>query len=159
MFAAPNSNISFGAEFFSRVAGEIYFAGLNDAKKPLPALATDSANLIETDSIDKLRTAAVRMLGLADGEGKEAIDDLEVIREAVCFRPVAAGGKPIITKLADSELGQGIRTSDNGGVFMGAGHGPWGITLSLGTGKVMAEMAMHQPTSADIRGLGLRGRS
>jgi len=40
-------------------------------------------------------------------------------------------------------------------VFLAAGHGPWGISNSLGTGKVMSEMIEGQETSVDIRGLGL----
>jgi glycine/D-amino acid oxidase-like deaminating enzyme len=34
----------------------------------------------------------------------------------------------------------GTRGTREGGVFIAAGHGPWGISLSLGTGKVMSEI-------------------
>ncbi|EWC44753.1 hypothetical protein DRE_06531 [Drechslerella stenobrocha 248] len=36
------------------------------------------------------------------------------------------------------------------------GHGPWGISLSLGSGKVMAEMMTGRTTSVDVSGLGLQ---
>ena len=45
--------------------------------------------------------------------------------------------------------------SKDGGVFVSAGHGPWGISQSLGTGKVLAELIEDKPTSANIRGLGV----
>ena len=47
---------------------------------------------------------------------------------------------------------------DGGGVWIAAGHGPWGISLSLGTGKVMAEMVEGKSkgeTSAEVGELGL----
>lgn len=41
-------------------------------------------------------------------------------------------------------------------MFVAAGHGPWGISHSLGTGKVMAEMIEGKPTSANIKALGMQ---
>lgn len=35
------------------------------------------------------------------------------------------------------------------------GHGPWGISHSLGTGKVMAEMVESKPLSANVKSLSL----
>lgn len=83
--------------------------------------------------------------------GKDEEDDLEILREGLCFRPVAAKGTPIVGRVADGVLG--VKTT--GGVWIAAGHGPWGISLSLGTGKVMSEMVEGRPTSADVRQLGL----
>jgi glycine/D-amino acid oxidase-like deaminating enzyme len=42
------------------------------------------------------------------------------------------------------------------GVYVATGHGPWGISLSLGTGLVVAELAQGRPLSADISELGLK---
>ena len=44
----------------------------------------------------------------------------------------------------------------DGGVFIAAGHGPWGISHSLGTGKVMAEMLEGEELSADVGALGMQ---
>lgn len=44
----------------------------------------------------------------------------------------------------------------NGGVWIASGHGPWGISLSLGTGLVVSELVEGRKTSADILHLGLR---
>jgi glycine/D-amino acid oxidase-like deaminating enzyme len=96
-------------------------------------------------------------VGLAEPDGHATQkDDLEVTREALCFRPVARGGRPIITKIEDKRLGDRIKTAEGGGVYVAAGHGPWGISLSLGTGKVMAEMVQGITTSARVDGLGMR---
>ncbi len=59
--------------------------------------------------------------------------------------------------MEDSKLGPnfGTRQGSDGGVYVAAGHGAWGISLSLGTGCVLAEMVEDKATSADISSLGL----
>lgn len=138
----------YSPEVFSRIGGEIYIAGLNSSSIPLPKLANESQ--IDEESIETLKTTATRLLGVP---GKE--DDLEVIRTGLCFRPVTNRGTPILGRVPDKHLGGGISTREGGGVWVGAGHGPWGISLSLGTGKCLAELVEGGETSADVTGLGL----
>lgn len=143
-------------EIFSRVGEEIYIAGLNDAELPLP----EEPGEVEIDKkkIEELYRVSRRLLG-QPGDA-DAPSDLEVVREGLCFRPVTGSGAPILTRLADGDLGAGIKTrSPGGGVFIAAGHGPWGISLSLGTGRVVAEMIEGKQgaeLSADVGGLGLQ---
>ncbi|TKA77860.1 hypothetical protein B0A55_05153 [Friedmanniomyces simplex] len=141
----------FSPEVFSRIGGEIYVAGLNDPALPLPETATDAQ--IDQKSIDELKGTAQKLLG-RDGTD---VSDLEVVREGLCFRPVTTMGTPMMTRIPDEELGAGLVTalSPDGGVFVAAGHGPWGISHSLGTGKVMAEMMEGREVSADVKWLGL----
>ena len=141
MFTTDSSGYS--PEIFSRVGGEIYIAGLNDASLPLPAVATD--RVIDKKSIAVLRKTAKRLLG-QDGE-----DDLEILREGLCFRPVGPRNTPYVGEVQDQYLG--VRT--DGGVWIAAGHGPWGISLSLGTGKVISGMVEGRKTSADVSSLAL----
>ena len=138
----------YSPEVFSRIGGEIYIAGLNSSKIPLPELATESQ--IDEESIEILKTTATRLLGVP---GKE--DDLEIVRTGLCFRPVTNRGTPILDRVPEQMMGGEMSTRDGGGVWIGAGHGPWGISLSLGTGKCLAEMVDGRKTSADVRGLGL----
>lgn len=142
----------FSPEIFSRVGGEIYVAGLNSSTIPLPALATEMQ--IDDEAIAQLKTVSAKLLGLP---GKE--EELEVVRQGLCFRPVTPSGRPIVTRVPDAQLGGGMATRGGGmgGVFLSAGHGPWGISLSLGTGKVLAELVEGKATSASLRGLELGG--
>jgi glycine/D-amino acid oxidase-like deaminating enzyme len=155
LFAAPSRDWSFAPEAISRMGGEIYVAGLNSEVMPLPRLATDAK--VDPEAIEELKKVTVRLAGLAapDGQGAQK-DDLQVTREALCFRPVASGGRPIITRIEDKMLGDSIKMAKGAGVYVAAGHGPWGISLSLGTGKVMAEMVQGVKTSARVDGLGMR---
>ncbi|KAF3768712.1 hypothetical protein M406DRAFT_45171 [Cryphonectria parasitica EP155] len=139
------SRQGYSPEMFSRAGADIWIGGLNSATTPLPEDPTGSR--IEAEAIAQIKkTAAAEEV---------VIDDLEVVREALCFRPVTPYGTPIISRLDDGHLGGGITTKPDaeGGVFLAAGHGPWGISLSLGTGIVLAEMAQGRKLSADVSSL------
>jgi glycine/D-amino acid oxidase-like deaminating enzyme len=139
----------YSPEIFSRIGGEIYVAGLNDASLALPRLPTESK--IDEKSIEVLKETARRLLG-----GQEDVDDLEIVKTGLCFRPVTQQGTPILGRILDESLGS-IKTRGGfeGGIWLAAGHGPWGISLSLGSGKVIAEMIQGRPTSVSVKGLGL----
>ncbi|XDG07577.1 hypothetical protein ABKA04_007192 [Annulohypoxylon sp. FPYF3050] len=142
------SQPGYSPEVFSRIGGHIYVAGLNSTTEPLPTLPTDSKSAISRDAIEKLRKTAQELLG---------VDDVEVVREGLCFRPATEQGTPILSRIPDSLLGPATkaRPSPEGGVFLASGHGPWGISMSLGTGKVMAEMIQGRELSVDISQLSL----
>jgi glycine/D-amino acid oxidase-like deaminating enzyme len=143
----------FAPELFGRTGGgggEIYLAGLNSSTLPLP----ESGMHLETDekSVRQLRDVAEKLLGLP-----EAGDDVEVTRASVCFRPVTPSGRPIVSRIPDEALGGGFMTrrGGEGGVFIAAGHGPWGITMSLGTGYILTEMIEGQDPSVNVKALRL----
>ncbi|KAK3396055.1 FAD dependent oxidoreductase [Sordaria brevicollis] len=144
--AVYTSHDAFCPEIFSRVGGQIYFAGLNSATVLLPSVAEGSK--VQTESMELVKQAARELLGAED----DGVDDLEVVREGLCFRPVTPWGLPIIARVPDEHLGGGIQAE--GGVFVATGHGPWGISMSLGTGIVMSELVQGRQLSADISALG-----
>jgi glycine/D-amino acid oxidase-like deaminating enzyme len=154
VFSTPTKAYAWAPEIFSRKGGEIYIAGLNDPKLTLPERATGA--IIEDEAMVELKKVAIHLMGPVASDGDQITDnDLEITREALCFRPVAKRGTPIITRLSDIELGGNTKSPAGGGVFIASGHGPWGISLSLGSGKVVAEMICGEETSADISQLGL----
>jgi len=137
----------YSPEVFSRMGGEIYIAGLNNPSLPLPKLATDSK--IDESAVNRLKKSAQRLLGTP-----EKLEEIEVIRKGLCFRPVTKKGTPILARIQDEALGGlSTRGAGEGGVWLAAGHGPWGISLSLGTGKVMSEMILGKPPSVNVDGL------
>ncbi|KAI9836098.1 MAG: hypothetical protein M1819_001714 [Sarea resinae] len=144
------ASLGFSPELLSRLGGEIYVAGLNSATIPLPNLPTET--VIDPEMIEQLRTTSARLLAIPG-----VPNDLEILKEGLCFRPVTPNGRPLLTRVPDSRLGDiSTRGGGEGGVFVCAGHGPWGISLSLGSGKVLAEMVEGLPTtSANVRALAL----
>jgi glycine/D-amino acid oxidase-like deaminating enzyme len=139
----------YSPELFSRVSGEIYIAGLNSSAIALPNLPGEEK--LDEEAVRTLQRTAQRFLVTTANA-----DHLEIVRKGLCFRPVTAKGTPILGSIPDPDLG-GTNTKGAGGrgVWLAAGHGPWGISLSLGTGKVMAEMIEGKPTSASVSGLEL----
>lgn len=159
VYCAPTANWAFAPEIYSRISAdgkpEIWAGGVNDANLKLPESADATAALKSRDKSEELRSAMIAMTGLSQEGDNLNIDDLEVVRESLCFRPVSRSGSPIISKIPNEALGPQIEGDGNFGVYVASGHGPWGISLSLGTGKVMAEMLAGRSTSADISRLGL----
>lgn len=158
IYAGPTRHWNFATEAFARLARngetEIWLGGLNDSKLPLPEVATDVKGLMDPKSIAIVRSTIVQLTGLPKEGNELHQDDLETVREALCFRPVSRSGNPIIAKLEEKDLG-GLKI-DDGGVWIASGHGPWGISLSLGTGLVVSELLQGKQASADISHLGLR---
>lgn len=164
LFTTHPPSAGFSPEIFSRQGGEIYIAGLNSGEIPLPKLAEETHKLMDKTQMDKLKAVTVRLMGELPQGCDQATDDiantddLEIIREGLCFRPVTKHGLPIVSKVSPNLLGNKIRSA-KGGVFVATGHGPWGISLSLGTGKVVAEMIQGVKTSVDVSGLRVDGTS
>lgn len=74
--------------------GCIYLAGLNSSTYPLPATADQRR--LDAESVAVLKRTASKLLG----------GEFEVVREGVCWRPVARKGVPIIADLGGGEEGE-----------------------------------------------------
>lgn len=167
IFTTHPKDCGFSPELFSREGGEIYIAGLNSSTIPLPSRAEESKSIMNPQKIQDLKRVAVRLMGkLAEGSNESSDDvpnedDLEVLQEGLCFRPVTDTGRPIVSRVPDNALGSGFKCDtsasgrDRGGVFIATGHGPWGISQSLGTGRVMADLVDGIKPSVDITALQL----
>jgi glycine/D-amino acid oxidase-like deaminating enzyme len=161
VFTTHPPSCGFSPEIFSREGSEIYIAGLNSREIPVPERVEDlKERYYDKKEMQKLKDVTVRLMGKLPAGKTESTDeianinDLEILREGLCLRPVAERGVPFVSKVEDSALG-GVKTAKNGGVFVAAGHGPWGISLALGTGSVVADLVRGVTPAVDIRGLGV----
>jgi glycine/D-amino acid oxidase-like deaminating enzyme len=155
IYCDPGRHWTYAPEAFARLARngqtEVWVGGLNDPALALPELATDVKDIADAEKVSDLRRTTVQLVGLA-GDGEDINkDDLETIREGLCFRPVSQRGTPLVGKVPDKYLP--MNTGEGGGVYIASGHGPWGVSLSLGTGKVASEMILGRKTSADVKAL------
>ena len=130
----------YSPELFARASGELWLGGHNSSSLPLPALANGAQP--DPDAIAALLHTARALCGA----------DVDVVRAGLCFRPVAPTGRPVLARMHEADLGDGARVA--GGVFVATGHGPWGISLSLGTGYVVSEMVLGREPSVDVKALG-----
>ncbi|CAK7275166.1 hypothetical protein SEPCBS119000_006557 [Sporothrix epigloea] len=147
LFAAGGS-LQYCPEMFGRANGTLYLAGLNSSTMPLPARASDAKP--DPRLLDDLEATCRKVLGNGD---------YEVLRTGLCHRPATPWGAPLVLRLLDEQLSATSRvqslTAGPGGVFVAAGHGPWGISMGPGTGMVLAELLQDRPLSADLSQLGL----
>ncbi|KAK6543325.1 hypothetical protein TWF694_000078 [Orbilia ellipsospora] len=149
---------SWHPEVFSRVNGDIYVAGLNASDIVLPEIATDvKEQRPDIAELIDLTKAMLRQSGDIVGTQGEHKLEVDVIKTGLCHRPVTPAGKPILARLPDKLLGDlKTKTGGGGGVFVATGHGPWGISQSLGTGRIMTEIILGEETSVDVSQLGLQ---
>lgn len=115
-------------------------AGVSLAVPPLPNRLPQSVDevrdLLDERLIGRLKRAAGAVSPLLKEENGATIE-----RQQFCYRPISSDREPILGPLQAPD------------VFVATGHGPWGICLSAGTGRVMAEFLLDRPLSADVRGL------
>ncbi|GAA6020319.1 hypothetical protein JCM8202_002620, partial [Rhodotorula sphaerocarpa] len=115
-------------------------AGVSLAVPPLPNRLPQSVDevrdLLDERLIGRLKRAAGAVSPLLKEENGATIE-----RQQFCYRPISSDREPILGPLQLPD------------VFVATGHGPWGICLSAGTGRVMAEFLLDRPPSADVRGL------
>ncbi|KAH8807503.1 D-amino-acid dehydrogenase, partial [Xylogone sp. PMI_703] len=159
-FCSPSpvaGQYTFSPEAFARLdrggEAEIWIGGLNGSNLPLPKTAEQVKAQIDRRRLKELRGVLVQLFGKTKEGSSLNEDDLEDLGEGLCFRPASRSGEPILTKLTERDL-SGVKC-DGGGVYIASGHGPWGISLSLGTGLVMAEMVLGKKTSVNVSRLGL----
>ncbi|KAK9466557.1 FAD dependent oxidoreductase [Lipomyces arxii] len=164
LFIRTTGRSKWAPELFSRSNGEIYIAGLNAAGfHPSLGSMAPASHFNTEDAVDDtivedaeatpqqrsqhlnnfviLKQAAQSLLG----------PDISILRRSLCLRPVTTTGEPIMGLVLPCLV------SGTKGVYISAGHGPWGISLCLGSGKVMAELInTGKASSADISGLAVK---
>ncbi|MCO5565301.1 hypothetical protein L7F22_018974 [Adiantum nelumboides] len=120
-------------EVYCREDGTVYACGESD-DVPLPPSATEvtfdkshTKNLIEVVS-----HLSPSHLSIETGA--------KIEKEQACYLPISRSG-PIIAG------------DQSTGIFVAAGHSCWGITLGLGTGKVVRQMLFGEKLSANISAL------
>ena len=88
--------------------------------------------------------------------GPSEADDLEVVREGLCYRPVA-GGSPICGRMGDLALGKGIKTraGGDGGVYVAAGASALPYLQSFDTDQTDDALAQVTARGASLSHLGL----
>lgn len=120
-------------EVYCRGDGTVYACGGSD-EIPLPASASEvTFDKSQTEKlIEQVAHLSPSHLSIESGA--------KIEKQQACYLPIAPSG-PIIA---------GDQTT---GIYVAAGHSCWGITLGLGTGKVIRQMLFGEKLSADISAL------
>ena len=153
-----------GLDITSFPGGELYVGGWGATAEGLPELAEDVH--AQPGEIEKMKVIVKGYLRVPEDE------ELKIFAEGRCYRPLAMFRHPIVTKVDWELLGMDDSSQDTprlstqkdgdqgdrygpGGLFLNTAHVDDGVTISLGSGKVMSELLLGLPLSVDISGLGL----
>jgi len=150
-FVGLNDIVGEKLEFAGRNDGTVWVCGAKDLKGTLPALG--SRGLPDAARIAELTGRAYRFLRLHSADYADAFKELEVVALGRAFRPVTLSGRPMMGMVEPDRLSHhnGFRADERGGnVFLCWVHGSWGLTLGPGTGKLMSQLILGEPTDLDL---------
>ncbi|KAI4656021.1 hypothetical protein J4E93_000737 [Alternaria ventricosa] len=153
-----------GIDVTSFPGEELYIGGWGATPEELPELAENVH--AQPDEVESMKEVLKGYLRVPEDE------ELDVFAVGRCYRPLAEFGHPIVTKVDWDLLGMDndfreapLRSEQEddlqhgrygpGGLFFNTAHFDDGVTLSLGSGKVMSELLLGLPPSVDVSGLGL----
>jgi glycine/D-amino acid oxidase-like deaminating enzyme len=138
----------------------IWVCGLNNEETK--ASNIDDQAEPDEDAIARLREYAAEFLW--NDESVQRDGHLEVVEKGRTYRPTIDRDLPILTSVSCSELHQastskeqpyhGQRDCEKSGVWVCTGHGKYGITLGLGSGKLMSQMILGEKPDLDVSALG-----
>lgn len=137
----------------------IWVCGLNNEESK--AGDVDDQAEPDEDAIVRLREYAAQFLW--DGESAQQ-EGPEVLKKGRTYRPTIDRDLPILTSVSCNELHKsrisqeqfyhGQRDCKKSGVWVCTGHGKYGITLGLGSGKLMSQMILGDKPDLDVSALG-----
>ena len=143
----------------SFINGDLYIGGWGAVPEELPELATSIH--IQPSEIKGMIAATKRHVNF-DGNM-----ELKYFDAGRCYRPTAIPNSPVITKVIwdllrkEGKVSSSLETANMeeglivGGLYINTGHSSDGISLGLGSGKVISELVMGKTPSIDISSLGL----
>jgi glycine/D-amino acid oxidase-like deaminating enzyme len=144
-------------EFVGRDDGNIWITGLDNTK----ACLENVKGSLEPDYDAELRYLTYAKRFLVKSESAE----LRVIAKGRTYRPTIGRTLPIVVRVeprrlcsttAPNDKGTGFGVyAGQGGVFISSGHGKYSITLGLGSGRLMSQIIIGEPTDIDVSSLGL----
>ena len=140
-------------EFAARNDGTIWACGQRNYTAPLP-LPGQTAKPDE-EIIESLLGRAHEWLNTGCSCKEKHPDKLQLVRKGRAFRPATKSGLPVISEVTTLELTGGIdHTSQtpnpSSGVFVCWGHGSYGLTLGMGTGKLMSQLMSGKKPDLDL---------
>jgi len=129
--------------------------GLRDSSKAVPELTDTCSFALVPATIKRFMEYAERFVKrLPFGQA------VGILEQGLCYRPTNKLKRPIIASISRSQLDVTFTNRGDGdhrsGVFICTGHGAFGITLSLGSGKVTSALILGQEPEIDITSLGLQ---
>lgn len=144
--------------FFNHIVGEkLEFSGRNDRTIWVCGKTNSTASLPplgEETPPDDLQVADLleysrQFIRDFDDTGDEN-DTLTVVDKGRSFRPMRQSGLPLITEIPSQFISLIKPPKQRSGVFVSYGHGSYGTSLGIGSGKLMAQLILGEDLDIDL---------
>ena len=131
-------------EYAGRNDGTIWTTGVKGGRGEVPGVGEEPEP--DAGNLFKLKAYAERFLKTKDA--------LQVVSQGRSYRPATRSGLPVIAEIPACKLSSRImsphcrhgRTS----VYVNSGHGSYGVTLGMGSGKVMSQIILNQRPDVNV---------
>lgn len=109
----------------------------------------------DKDIIEELLGRARKWLNYTCSCMERHWDRLQLVSKGRAFRPATKSGIPVISEVKPSDLTGDLTISasnpkSSSGVFVCWGHGSYGLTLGMGTGKLMGQLICGEKPDLDL---------
>ncbi|CVL06785.1 uncharacterized protein FMAN_11881 [Fusarium mangiferae] len=146
-FVSFESYIGEKFEFAGRNDGSIWVCGRRNfnAKLPSPGQSDEPDNAL----IEEMSRLARKWLNRDCSHHEEHCDDVQIVKKGRAFRPATKSELPVMSKVKPSDITPNY-TSHSTGIFVCCGHGSWGLTLGMGSGRVMSQTIRGEQSDIDL---------
>ena len=93
--------------------------------------------------------------GLTDISLKHPHDRLRVISQEQSYRPENRQRLPVIAAVSSCKLSTSRCRDGEPSVYINSGHGSYGVTLGMGSGKIMSQIALGEKPNKDVTKFGI----
>ncbi|KAG5787673.1 hypothetical protein H9Q69_013257 [Fusarium xylarioides] len=133
-------------EFAGRDDGTIWVCGRRnfDATLPSPGQSDEP----DKELIHGLSGYARKWLNWNRTRHEWHCDDVQILKQGRAFRPATQSGLPVMSEVKFSDITPKDAPLPTG-IFVCWGHGSWGLTLGIGSGRVMSQLMRGETPDID----------
>ncbi|KAL8847098.1 MAG: hypothetical protein Q9221_007847 [Calogaya cf. arnoldii] len=152
----PHSSV-IAATYFDDIVGEkLEFAGRNDHTIWVTGAKTDNGTVPEVGEVPEPKASSLAKLkAYSDTFLKQPQGGLRIVKQGRSYRPANEKQLPIIAGVPSSKLSTNRNKDGKPSVYINAGHGSYGVTLGMGSGKIMSQLILGEEPSVNVSKLGI----
>ncbi|KAF4953758.1 hypothetical protein FGADI_5751 [Fusarium gaditjirri] len=134
-------------ELAGRNDGTIWVCGRRnfDATLPPPSHSDEPDEILIQEMSEHVR----QWLNWGSTCDEQHGDEVRLLEKGRAFRPATKSGLPVISGVKPSDISP-TTASQTTGIFLCWGHGSWGLTLGMGSGRVMSQLMCGEKPDIEL---------
>ncbi|KAL8902944.1 MAG: hypothetical protein Q9207_004267 [Kuettlingeria erythrocarpa] len=152
----PHSSVIAAAYFDDIVGEKLEYAGRNDHTIWATGAKSDVGTVPDIGQVPEPNASSLaRLKAYSDGFLKHTQGGLRVVNQGRSYRPANENQLPIIAGIPSSLLSAEASTGGEWSVYINSGHGSYGVTLGMGSGKIMSQLVLGEEPSVNLSKMGV----